>query len=111
MAVRQSEINRNQSRQRVLRVAALITEGYDYTQACDKLGYRKDTTSRAKQKFIRLGDPEVCNAFSYESKDERYKAMRQKEIRKSTLQSIFNGDEDFKKAVSDRVKRARRGIK
>lgn len=60
---RQSEINRNQSRQRVLRVAALITEGYDYTQACDKLGYRKDALSRAKKKFIRLGDEQIENAF------------------------------------------------
>ncbi len=66
--MKQHEINRNQSRQRVLRVAALITEGYDYTQACDKLGYRKDTTSRAKQKFIRLGDRLVCEAFRVEAK-------------------------------------------
>lgn len=68
MTPRQSEINRNQSRQRLLRVAALITEGYDYAAACDKLGYRKDTTSRAKQRFIRLGDKLVCEAFRVEVK-------------------------------------------
>lgn len=61
--MKQHEINRNQSRLRILRVAALLTEGYDYTDACDKLGYRKDTTSRAKQKFIRQGDRLVCEAF------------------------------------------------
>lgn len=63
MKSRQSEINRNQSRQRLLRVAALITEGYDYAAACDKLGYRKDATSRAKQNFIRMGDKEITEAF------------------------------------------------
>lgn len=64
--MKQHEINRNQSRLRILRVAALLTEGYDYTAACDKLGYRKDTTSRAKQKFIRQGDRLVCEAFKVE---------------------------------------------
>lgn len=64
--MKQHEINRQKSRQRILNVIDKMKEGHDYSSACAALGYRKDATSRAKQNFIRMGDKYIEDAFREE---------------------------------------------
>lgn len=64
----QHEINRQRSLERVLKVIELQEQGMTRKEACAQLGYRLDSTARAVQNFVRLGNKRVCEAFRVEVK-------------------------------------------
>lgn len=61
----QHEINRQKSLERVMKVIQLQYQGFTRKEACEKLGYRPDSTARAVQKFVRLGDKNVQAAVKH----------------------------------------------
>lgn len=68
--MKQHEINRQRSLERVMRVIDLQEQGMSRREACERLGFRQDTTARAMQNFARLGNERVLRYAKWMERDD-----------------------------------------